>query len=125
VDLHPVVEDVHANVVAGEAVGPVDDGVDQSLEPCVLRHDRHIAETPLPGQRTTCRGQLDDPASRVDKNVRDRALEAFVRDELLTLAAPAFATAIADDPRPARQILDEPLEYSCSPRTPRAANAGA
>jgi len=49
VDLHPGVEDVHANVVAGEAVRPVHNGVDEPLEPRVLGHERHIAKAARPG----------------------------------------------------------------------------
>lgn len=55
--------------------------------------DSRAAGRPI-GQR---RGQLGDPAARAEQNVRNGPREAFVSHELLTLATPALATAIAED----------------------------
>jgi hypothetical protein len=46
-DLDAVVEDVDADVVARHAVGPVDDRVDQPLQPGVLRYQADLGEPPL------------------------------------------------------------------------------
>jgi hypothetical protein len=43
-DFHPAWIDLHTNVIANVAVGPMDDGVDQSFQPRVSRDNRDSLE---------------------------------------------------------------------------------
>ena len=54
-DLDPVIEDLDPDVVSSHAVGTMNRGVDDSLEPSIARHKRNILEGPALTERPPSR----------------------------------------------------------------------
>src|SRR5262249_9688570 len=96
-DLDAVVEHRDPDVVAGDGVRAVDDGVDEAFHPCVFGNDADRAKTSVRAKRLTHGELLFDDAASFDKLVRDRALDTHVSEELLADSGLCGGASVADD----------------------------
>ncbi len=73
-------------------------GIDQALEPRVLRDQGDISEESRgANERASDRLESLDGFSRFEQLVRDRTFQMYVLEELLSRSCPTFAATISQD----------------------------
>ncbi|MCW3020488.1 MAG: hypothetical protein JWN10_2796 [Solirubrobacterales bacterium] len=97
--LDPIVEDLDADMVAREAIGPVNNRIDQALEPSVLRDKRHIPETSrCANERPPDWLKPLDSLPRLEQLMGNGAFDVNVLEKLLASARPALSASVSQNP---------------------------
>jgi hypothetical protein len=97
-DLNSIVEDLDADVVTADAVGAMNDGIDECLKPSILGDEPDPLEASRGGQRPAGRQPIEDGLAALGQLLRDGPLNPDVIEEFLARAGAPFGTSIPQDP---------------------------
>ncbi len=83
-------------MITREAVGAMNDCVDETLKPCIFRDERHRLKSTAAGESPSPWLLLLDDLPRSDQLSRNRTLDLLVSDQALSYSGTALIAAVAE-----------------------------
>jgi hypothetical protein len=97
-DLDPVIEDLHADVISRHAVGAVRNGIDEALQPRIPRDGTNVRERALWTECAPHREELADDCLGLAYLTEDGPFDLHVRADLLATTCAARSSLVPQDP---------------------------